>query len=130
GAEAFSLEIAATRTAAWFLARAPARWRREIQRRVAVAYPQAEIRSLDRSGHPTLDPAYIGPAEQAAGRVMLLRQPEYLPVRTFSDTELGASERGPSSLQADPVLGILGAMQGLPDGWRALSQLVLRPAPD
>ncbi|WP_152413046.1 type IV secretory system conjugative DNA transfer family protein, partial [Nitrolancea hollandica] len=32
--------------------------------------------------------------------------------------------------QADPVLGILGAIGDLPPGWRGLAQLILRPAPD
>jgi hypothetical protein len=34
------------------------------------------------------------------------------------------------SAQADPILGILGGMANLPPGWRALSQLILEPAPD
>src|SRR5262249_54446114 len=30
----------------------------------------------------------------------------------------------------DPILPVLAALGDLPEGWRALSQLVLRPAPD
>ena len=51
--------------------------------------------------------------------------PAYLPLRTFRDAEVDAAR----DAQADPVLGLLGALDDLPEGWRALAQLVLRPAP-
>jgi hypothetical protein len=50
----------------------------------------------------------------------------YLPLRTFRDADVDATR----SSQADPVLGILGALDDLPDGWRGLTQLVLQPARD
>jgi hypothetical protein len=125
--EAFSLEIAATASARWFLARAgnPA-MRQHVEDQLAVAYPQAEIRHLDPAGNPALDPAWRAPHEQVAACVLALRAPGYLPLRTFRDFEVEAVR----AAQADPVLGLLGAMDGLGEGWRALSQLFLRPAPD
>ena len=58
---------------------------------------------------------------------MSLRGPACLPLRTLEDRDLDATS---GSAQADPLLGILGALGDLPVGWRALAQLVvLAPAP-
>lgn len=125
--EPFALEIAATDTARWFVARAesPA-MRRHLEDQLAVAYPQAELRPLDTERFPGLDPARLGPDEQVAASTLVLRRPPYLPLRTFRDADVDAAR----DAQADPVLGILGALGDLPAGWRGLAQLVLRPAPD
>ena len=125
--EPFSLEIAATDTARWFVARAesPA-MRRHLEDQLAVAYPQAELRRLDTERFPGLDPARRAPDEQAVARTLVLRGPLYLPLRTFRDADVDAAR----DAQADPVLGILGALGDLPAGYRGLTQLVLRPAPD
>jgi len=125
--EPFSLEIAASHHARWFLARAGSvAMRRHLESQVAVAYPQTELRPLDVEHFPGLDPARIGPDEQVAACTLVLRAPAYLPLRTFRDSDVDAMR----SAQADPVLGILGALDDLPDGWRGLTQLVLRPAAD
>src|SRR2546430_558197 len=58
-------------------------------------------------------------AREGPGRV------EYLPLRIPRDTEI-ATDRAP---QADPLLGVLAAVGSMPDDWRAVSQLVLQPAP-
>src|SRR5919202_4813106 len=102
---AFSLEIAATHTARWFLARAssPA-MRHHLEAQLAVAYPQAHLRELDTVRYPGLDPARVGPDEQVAACTLVLRGAQYLPIRTFRDPEVDAAH----SAQADPVLGILG----------------------
>ncbi len=126
-AEPFSLEIAATHEARWFLARAgSAAMVRHLEDQLAVAYPQAELRRLDAQRYPGLDPAQRMPDEQVAACALVLRGPQYLPLRTFRDADVDAVRNA----QADPVLGILGALGDLPAGWRALAQLVLRPAPD
>ncbi len=125
--EPFSLEIAASHTARWFLARAGSvAMRRHLESQVAVAYPQTELRPLDVERYPGLDPARFGSDEQVAACTLVLRAPAYLPLRTFRDVDIDAMR----SAQADPVLGILGALDDLPDGWRGLTQLVLRPAAD
>ena len=125
--EPFGLEIAATDTARWFVARAegPA-MRRHLEDQLAVAYPQAELRRLDTDRFPGLDPARRAPDEQAVARMLVLRGPLYLPLRTFRDADVDAAR----DAQADPVLGILGALGDLPAGYRGLTQLVLRPASD
>jgi hypothetical protein len=122
----FGLELAASATARWFLVRAggPA-MRRHLESQLAAAYPQADLNRLEVSRTPGLDPAAPAPDEQVAACALVLRGPAYLPLRTFRDAEVDAAH----DAQADPVLGILGALDDLPEGWRALAQLVLRPAP-
>lgn len=124
--EPFSLEIAATGTARWFVARAAGpRMLSHLRGQLAVAYPQAEMRSLDIRQYPGLDPSRLGPDEQVAACALVLEGPEYLPIRIFGDAEVEDARVS----QSDPILGILGALGDLPDGWRSLAQLVLRPAP-
>lgn len=125
--EPFSLEIVGTQSARWFLARAvsPA-MRQHLESQLAVAYPQAEIRQLDLEQYPGLDPARLQPGEQVCVRTLVLRAPPYLPIRTFRDADVEATRNS----QADPVLGILSALGDLPEGWRGLAQLVLRPVSD
>ena len=126
-AEPFSLEIAATSRARWFIVRtATPAMRRHLSEQLAVAYPQADVRPLDLQRHPGLDPAVPGPNEQLAACGLALRAPGYLPLRTFTDLEL-SGDRAP---QADPVLGLMSAIGSVPERWRGLTQLVLRPAPD
>jgi hypothetical protein len=125
--EPFGLEIAATRDIRWFIARAesPA-MRLHLEQQLASVYPQAEMRRLDTVRHPNLDPARCGPGERVLATALVLGAPQYLPLRIFHDADV-APARTP---QADPVLGILGALNDLPQGWRALAQVVLHPAPD
>src|SRR5205814_10159232 len=100
--------------------------RRHLEAQLGAAYPQAELRPLDLETHPGLDPARRAPDEQIAACRLELRGPPYLPIRIFADHEVDAGR----TAQADPILPVLAALGDLPDGWRALSQLVLRPAPD
>ncbi len=120
-----SLEIAATDQGCSFLLRAgPAGMRRLLQQ-FAAAYPQAELRPLHSVQRVGADPARLGNDEVLGACALTLQAPAYLPIRTFRDSDL-APDR---AAQADPVLGILGALGSLPAGWRALSQLLLQPAP-
>ncbi|HZU05152.1 MAG TPA: hypothetical protein VFB73_04205, partial [Chloroflexota bacterium] len=125
--ETFSLEVVATADARWFLARAGSTaMLHHLADQLGVAYPQAELRPLDVARYPGLDPAWRRRGEQVAACTLVLRAPAYLLLRTFRDPEVAADR----AAQADPVLGILAALGDLPAGWRALSQLVLQPAPD
>jgi hypothetical protein len=100
---------------------------RRISGQLAAAYPQAVLRPFDAATFPNGDPARVGPDEQVAAATLQLRAGEYLPLRTFDDRELDGAG---SSVQVDPLLGVLGALGDLPGGWRAIAQLlVLAPAP-
>jgi len=93
---------------------------------VAAAYPQATLRSLDPVLLPGGDPLRVGPHEQIASCSMLLRAGDHLPLRMFQDRDMDAAA---GSAQADPLLGVLGALDELPGGWRAVSQLFLIEPP-
>src|SRR5262245_9680283 len=124
----FSLEIAATARQRWFLARAgDTATARHLRAQLGVAYAQAALRPLDTGAVPGRDPARCAPDERVAACALVLRGPAYLPLRTFAEPDV-AADRARHAAQADPVLGLLGALGTLPDGWRALAQLVLRPA--
>ena len=125
--EPFSLEIAWTDRACRFLVRAgdPTTCRR-VEEQLGAAYPQADLRRLPVSADSGCDPAVLRPGEQRAACALVLRDEPYLPLRTFRDLDIAADR----SAQADPILGLVAAGGDLPPGWRALSQLVLRPAPD
>ncbi len=117
-----SLEIAADARSRHFYVRAAAAEAAQLAAQLGSAYPQAEFRPL----RDELDPAVCRPSEQVRLRVLELRAPAYLPLRTYQDDEIEAA----NAPQADPILGILAAFGDLPIGWRSLSQLVLRPVPD
>jgi len=95
---------------------------RRVAGQLGAAYPQAVLRPFEASTFPTGDPAQLGPDEQLAAVIHQLRRGDYLPLRMFEDRELDTSG---ASIQADPLLGVLGAMIGLPDGWRTTAQLVV-----
>lgn len=120
--EPFSLEIAATHTGRRFLLRAASpEMSQRLAHQLGAAYPQAGLRPVDSAA----DPALPDFGERVAACAMTLREPEYLPIRTFRDDDVD----GERAAQADPILGTLASLGDLPHGWRALAQLVLHPAP-
>jgi len=113
-AEPFGLEITATPEARRLMARAgTVAMRHHLEDHLGVAYPQADLRRLDVNQHPGLDPAWCQPDERVVARTLVLRGPQYLPLRTFRDDDVAADRVA----QADPILGILGALSDLPPGW-------------
>lgn len=123
-----ALEIVADGERSRFLVRThTAADQSQLRGQVGAAYPQATLRSLEAATLPMGDPVRVGPHEQIACYTMVLHAGDHLPIRTFQDRDLD-SDGG--SAQTDPVLGVLGALDDLPAGWRALSQVVLlAPAP-
>jgi hypothetical protein len=122
-----AFEIAGDKERRRFLVRTGSRAQQQrVAAQFGAAYPQASLRSSEST---TLvgDPAQLGPDEQAVAATLRLRVGAHLPLRTFEDRELDATA---TSAQADPLLGVLGAMANLPTGWRTIAQLVVvRPAP-
>ncbi len=117
---AVSLEIGGDATARRFYARfANDSARGLLDAQLGAAYPQARVRQA------TADPARLAPGEQVTVCALALREAEYLPLRIPRDADI-AADRAP---QADPLLGVLAAVGSMPAGWRAVSQLVLQPAP-
>lgn len=127
----FALEIAAESDRQRFLVRTVSEsMGGHLEDQFGAAYPQAVLRSVPRGEAGVLvdndDPAQCGPGERVTACTLVLRDPLYLPLRPFRDADID-DER---SAQADPILGILGALGRLPAGWRALCQLVVAPAPE
>src|SRR5919201_4859221 len=115
-----SLEIAGDTQARRFYARLAGDGVRErLEAPLGATYPQARLRPAPG------DPARRLSDEQVASCTLELQEPEYLPLHIPRQAEVGA-DRAP---QADPLLGVLAALGSLPPGWRAVTQLVLRPAP-
>jgi hypothetical protein len=122
-----AFEIAGDQERRRFVVRTGSRGQQQrVAAQLGAAYPQAALRSSETT---TLvaDPAQLGPDEQAVAATLRLRVGAHLPLRMLQDRELDATA---TSAQADPLLGVLGAMANLPAGWRIITQLVLlRPAP-
>ena len=122
--ERFALELAATAASRRFLVRAITLAARDyLEDQFAAAYPQAVVRPLTAADDPALPVAEHG--DQIMACTLALRDPASLPLRPFTDMEIDDQR----SAQADPLLGLLGALGRLPSGWQALCQLVIAPAP-
>ena len=123
-------EVAATARQRWFLARAgDAGHGRAPARAARRGLPPG---GAAPAGHAAAPRAATRPArapgERVAACALVLRGPAYLPLRTFATPR--CDDRAAAPPRPTRVLGILGALDDLPEGWRALAQLVLRPAPD
>src|SRR5437764_762275 len=123
-----ALEIVADGERSRFFVRSESKsQQRQLQGQIGAAYPQATLRSLHPASMLSGDPLHVGSDERIACCTLALRDGDHLPIRTFHDRELDADS---GATQVDPVLGILRALDDLPAGWRAVSQLVLfEPAP-
>jgi hypothetical protein len=111
----FSLEIAGDDKSRRFLVRGTREGIAHICRQLQATYDQVSFRNVSAEE----DPARPSNLPTVCGQLTLAR-PAYLPVRTFEE---GAF------LEDDPVRGILGALDGMETGERALTQIVLASAP-
>lgn len=124
--EPFALEIAADRVGRRFFLRAGSTvMAGHLRSLLRAPYPQARLEARDPLADPACDPARRERGERRAARALVLGAPDYLALRLFRDADIDAGRAD----GADPVLGILGALDDLPRGWRALAQLVLASAP-
>ena len=111
----FSLEIAGDNNSRRFLVRGTPKGVAHIRRQLQATYDQVSFRTLANEE----DPARPSNLPTACAQLTLSR-PAYLPVRTYEDGDF---------LEADPVKALLGAFDGTEEGERALSQIILLPAP-
>lgn len=114
-----ALEIAGTSATKQFLLRAttPEALEHAIAQ-LRARYPQASVTYLEGGE----DPFHRKP-DEAVSTVELQSVEPSLPLRTLDDRELRQPGR-------DPVLGLLGALDNLSPGMRAVAQLALVPAKD
>jgi hypothetical protein len=118
--EPFSLELAGTRREQGFILRASSAEQLVLlSKQFSAQYPQAELHRID----PTADPLLLQKGEHAVIGEFAMTQKPWMPLKTFSGKVL--AEPG-----ADPLAGILAAMEPLGSGQRLISQLTLVRAPE
>lgn len=110
-----SLEIAGDANRRHFLVRADGETISYLQSQLQAVYDQAVFRELAPEQDPARNDGGITLTAQ-----LTLRRPAYLPLRSYREGDFKT---------ADPVRGLLGAFSDLGEEERALSQLVLLPAP-
>lgn len=111
----FSLEMAGDHQSRRFLVRGTPEGVAHIRRQLQATYDQISFRNLSAEE----DPGRPSNVPTACAQLALSR-PAYLPVRTFENGDFQ---------EADPIKGLLGAFDGLQPDERALTQIILSPAP-
>lgn len=111
----FSLEIASDHQSRRFLVRGTPEGVAHIRRQLQATYDQVSFRNLSAEE----DPGRPSNLPTACAQLTLAR-PAYLPVRSYEDGDFE---------KADPVKGLLAAFDGLQTEERALTQVILTPAP-
>lgn len=124
GSEPVTLEIAGVPGERMFILRGPLRAMTRALHGVRNAYPQCEL--VDLEG--THDPALLKAPSQT-GFELRLRDPAYLPIRTHVSRE-GRATFDDFAQAADPMIGLLAAMDGLEDGESCLAQFTISPMGD
>jgi hypothetical protein len=114
----FSLEVAGDSDGRQYLVRAQKDDAEHIIRQLEATYDQITINEVP----PEMDPARLSDPTQSAMAMaeVSLREPAYLPLRTFKDGEFETS---------DPMKSLLGTFANFKPGERALAQLILNPSP-
>ena len=80
-------------------------------------YSQSEVADVNNN-----DPMAIRPGEMVHTRTLRVDGPEYLPIRTFEDRDL-------INPGADPLMAVLGSLEGPREAERIVSRLVLKRLP-
>lgn len=118
---AIALELAATAPGVSFLLRATDQAAfAHLIAQVQALYPQAEIVALS----PEDDPLRLEENEAMTAMELASGAAPYLSLRTWESRTWNAHE----ATGADPILGVLSSLQGLPSHTRAIAQLAMLPA--
>jgi hypothetical protein len=116
----FSLELVGTRREQGFVLRASSEEQLVLLcKQFAAQYPQAELQRIA----PAADPLVLHADEHALVGAFALTQPSWMPLKTFTGKML--AEPG-----ADPLAGLLAAMEPLGSGERIICQLALVHTPE
>ena len=89
-----------------------------VQRQVRARYPQAEFVALTDDQ----DPFRLGPGEAVSVRELVAGAESVFPTRSWDEKAL--QKEG-----TDPLLGVLAAVEHLPEDMRAVAQIAMVPAP-
>ena len=111
--EPFSLELAGDADGVVLMARCHDG--QAVRGQLSSHYPQARIREIA----PEDDPLHLEEGERAWTMTLRSAGPEYVPLRTFRDSDLV----DPGS---DPLIALLGALSDLRQGERVVARLLLR----
>lgn len=118
--EPFSLELVGTRREQGFVLRASSQEQLVLLlKQFAAQYPQAEIQRIA----PAADPLVLRPGEHAVVGEFAMSAAPWKPLKTFPGKMLAESG-------ADPLAGLLAAMEPLGSGQRLICQLALVRAPE
>src|SRR5579859_721785 len=118
--EAFSLDLVGTRRDQGFVLRASSAEQLVLlSKQFAAQYPQAELQRIA----PSADPLVLRNGEHAIIGQFAMSAAPWMPLKTFNGKAL--TEPG-----ADPLAGILAAMEPLGSGQRIIAQLALVRAPE
>jgi hypothetical protein len=118
--EPFALELVGTRREQGFLLRASSQAQLTyLSKQIEAQYPQVEIQRV--ASHA--DPLLLHADEHAVVGSFALAQPSYLPLKTFTGKAL-------AEVGADPLAGLLAAMEAVGSGERIIAQLALVRAPE
>src|SRR5579859_5523134 len=111
-----ALEIAGTHTRRSFIIRARSKEAlSHVASQLQARYPQAELASMEAS----TDPFQLQAGEEVSAIELKAGASSYLPLQNWENE---TARQG-----TDPLLGLLAALDGLPQGMRAISQLALVP---
>ncbi|MCL5998661.1 MAG: hypothetical protein M1546_21775, partial [Chloroflexi bacterium] len=119
-----ALELAADSRELMFLVRGASTAVERVKAQLSTVYPQSEFEDVPPEHDPT---QLVGPVRRIIE--LRLRAPAYLPIRTHT-TRLGRVSNDDYAQGADPMVGLLAAMDDLAPGEVCLMQYILRPMPD
>jgi membrane protease YdiL (CAAX protease family) len=120
--EPFALELCGDRRVQAILLRAASEETLSaLSKQIEAQYPQAQLRKI--KDVQVRDPLLMRPGEYGLVGEFALREPSWMPIKTFWGREM-------TDFGTDPLPGMFAAMEPLEEGQRMVCQLALVRAPD